>query len=122
MRGSKRPFSQPNLFLTKIEYNDDMNKHDLPSLLKKLRQELPELKRTYAVKTLEIFGSYVRAEQQSGSDLDVLVTFSKVPGLFTYIGLENDLSDLLGLKVDLVLKDSLKPFIGEVILAEAVPV
>ena len=99
-----------------------MNTHELPQLLEKLRQELPLLKETYAIETLEIFGSYVRAEQHPDSDLDILVTFSKVPGLFTYIGLENDLSDLLGLKVDLVMKSGLKPLIGARILEEAVPV
>jgi predicted nucleotidyltransferase len=39
-----------------------------------------------------------------------------------YIAIENYLSDLLGVKVDLVMKDSLKPRIGEQILSEAIPV
>lgn len=97
-----------------------MNQHNLPSLLEQIRHELPKLKEAYAVKTLEIFGSYVRAEERDESDLDVLVTFSEVPGLFTFVKLENHLSDLLGLKVDLVLKNSLKPAIGERIIKEAV--
>lgn len=74
------------------------------------------------MRSLEVFGSYVRDEQTPESDLDVLVTFDKVPGLLGYISLENHLSDLLGIKVDLVMKSALKPRIGQNILREAVPV
>jgi predicted nucleotidyltransferase len=74
------------------------------------------------VETLEVFGSYVRNEQHKDSDLDVLITFKEDPSLLTYIAIENYLSDLLGVTVDLVMKDSLKPKIGEQILSEAIPV
>lgn len=74
------------------------------------------------METLEVFGSYVRAEQKVDSDLDLLVTFQEAPSLLTFIAIENDLSDELGVKVDLVMKDSLKPAIGKVILKEAVPI
>ncbi len=87
-----------------------------------LRQMLPELRSRYQVNTLEVFGSFVRDEQQHSSDLDLLVTFSRVPSLFQFIALENYLSDRLGLTVDLVMKDSLKPGIGKQILSEAEPV
>lgn len=73
-----------------------------------LREHLPELAEKYHVRTLEVFGSYVRNEQTATSDLDVLVTFSRTPSLFSFIELENHLSDLLGVKVDLVMRDSLK--------------
>lgn len=87
-----------------------------------LRQLLPELAEKYHVRSLEVFGSYVRDEQSAESDLDVLVTFDKTPGLLQYVALENHLSDLLGVKVDLVMKSALKPRIGQNILREAVPV
>ncbi len=76
----------------------------------------------YSVEKLEVFGSYVRDEQKADSDLDVLVTFTEAPGLLTFMAIENYLSDLLGIKVDLVMKDSLKPKIGQQILREAIPV
>ena len=87
-----------------------------------LHELLPELAEKYHVRSLEVFGSYVRDEQTPESDLDVLVTFDKTPGLLQYISLENHLSDLLGVKVDLVMKSALKPRIGQNILREAVPV
>ncbi len=91
----------------------------LADLIEILRQELPGLKRKYRVENLEVFGSYVRGEEREGSDLDLLVEFSEIPGLFKFIELENYLSDKLGVKVDLVMKDSLRPAIGERILSEA---
>jgi len=54
--------------------------------------------------------------------LDILVSFSKTPGLFEFIRLENYLNDLLGIKVDLVMRTALKPNIGKQIISEARPV
>jgi|SRR6476661_6621014 len=87
-----------------------------------LRQLLPELAENYHVRSLEVFGSYVRGEQNAESDLDLLVTFDKAPGLFQFIEMENRLSEVLGVKVDLVMKSALKPRLEQRILHEAVPV
>jgi hypothetical protein len=54
--------------------------------------------------------------------LDVLVEFDRVPSLFEFIRLERYLSELLKIKVDLVMKSALKPAIGRHILEEAQPV
>ena len=91
-------------------------------MLEILRQQIPMLSERYSVEKLEVFGSYVRSEQKKDSDLDVLVTFKEEPSLLTFIAIENYLSDLLSIKVDLVMKDSLKPVIGKSILREAIPV
>lgn len=95
---------------------------DLSFIIEVLRQIFPDLREKYSVDTLEIFGSYVRAEEQICSDLDLLVTFTEIPSLFKYIELENHLSDLLDVKADLVMKDALKPTIGEKIIKEAMRV
>ena len=97
-------------------------KRSLEKILEVLRQQIPMLAERYNVETLEVFGSYVRSEQKKDSDLDVLVTFKEDPGLLTFIAVENYLSDRLGVEVDLVMKDSLKPKIGQQILNEAIPV
>jgi hypothetical protein len=65
---------------------------------------------------------HVRRENRPDSDLDVLVTFTSTPSLIGLLELENELSDLLGIKVDLVMRDALKPRIGQRILAEVIPV
>ncbi|MCS6937353.1 MAG: nucleotidyltransferase family protein [Candidatus Bipolaricaulota bacterium] len=80
------------------------------------------LREKYRVKSLGIFGSYVRGDQRKKSDLDILVEFLEPPSLFTLIELENYLSDLLGMKVDLVMKSALKPRIGQHVLREVVMV
>ncbi len=79
-----------------------------------------ELKIKYSVREIGIFGSYVRNEQGQSSDVDILVEFEKTPSLLEFINLENYLSDILGVKVDLVMKDSLKPNIGRHILEEVI--
>jgi predicted nucleotidyltransferase len=94
----------------------------LSTILETLHQHLPLLSTRYKVKTLGIFGSYVRQEQNAASDLDLLVTFSETPSLLKFIELENYLADTLGVKVDLVMQDALKPRIGARILQEVVPV
>ncbi len=64
----------------------------------------------------------MRSEEQALSDLDLLVDFEAPPTLFQFIELEQRLSELLGVTVDLVMRSALKPAIGRRILAEAMPV
>ena len=85
-----------------------------------LKGQLPVLSKQYGVKSLSLFGSYVRKQESEDSDLDILVEYTELPGLIKYLELENRLSDLLGVKVDLVIRDSLKPRMAEQILSEAV--
>ncbi len=80
----------------------------------------PLLRERFKVETIGIFGSYVRGEQKRKSDLDVLVEFSETPSLFEFVELEDFLSQKLGIKVDLVMRDALKPRIRDSILKEAV--
>lgn len=90
--------------------------------LRTLNRQLPLLTERYNVQTLGVFGSYVRQEQHPESDLDVLVTFTETPSLLKFLALENYLTDLLGVKVDLVMQDALKPHIGQRILREVIAV
>lgn len=85
-----------------------------------LKEHKPILQETYKIKTLGLFGSYLRQEQTESSDLDILVEFSEIPSLLKFINLENYLSDHLGIKVDLVHKAGLKPRLGQRILEEVV--
>ena len=68
------------------------------------------------VKQIALFGSVVRGEDTPGSDIDILVTLkprSERPplGLFKWIGLEEELSEKLSRKVDLISEDGLSPYI-----------
>jgi hypothetical protein len=55
-----------------------------------------------------IFGSFARGDNKKGSDIDILVEFKDSPTLLSLIKLENDLSEILGIKVDLVTTGALK--------------
>lgn len=81
---------------------------------------LPALRKKYKIKSLGIFGSYVREEQRQRSDVDILVDFEGTITFFQFVDLELELGGLLGVKVDLVMKSALKPKIGERILKEVV--
>jgi predicted nucleotidyltransferase len=62
----------------------------------------------------------VRGEQHQRSDLDILVEFEEIPDLPKFIRLEQHLSEIVGIKVDLVSMRSLKGKIGRCILEERV--
>lgn len=91
-------------------------------ILEVLRRLMPEIGARYGVKTIGLFGSVLRGEQVSESDIDILVEFSHPIGFFKFLELEELLSERLGGKVDLVSKKALKPEIGRVIPNEAVRV
>jgi len=94
----------------------------IEEIKRKLVKLKPFLKEEYKVTAIGVFGSYVKGEEKRGSDLDILVEFDESAGLslLDFIGLENYLSEVLAVKVDLVEKSALKPRIGKRILEEVV--
>lgn len=89
--------------------------HDIETIIQKNRKEL-EAK--FGLKTIGIFGSYLKGEQNDSSDVDMLVEVGRPMGFVKFIRLENHLSQILGIKVDLVTKKALKPYIGKRILED----
>lgn len=87
-----------------------------------LAKHMEILESEYKVKSIGVFGSYIKGRQKKGSDLDILVDFFEPVSLLKFIHLENYLSEILGVRVDLVMKDALKPRIGKHILREVVNV
>ena len=87
-----------------------------------LAEHKKELRQKYKIKEIGIFGSYVKGEQKKQSDIDILVEFEETAdlSLLDFIGIENYLSDVLGIKVDLVEKHTLKTRIGKHVLEEIV--
>lgn len=92
---------------------------DLNNCIIRLQNNMSAINEEYDVKSMAIFGSYIHGNQDEESDLDLLVEFEKSPTLFQFIRLENYLSDLLGMDVDLVMKDALKPGIAKRVKEEA---
>lgn len=85
-----------------------------------LRQHRKELSEKYQVKSLSLFGSVARDEARPDSDIDILVEFSRPVGLFHFIELQQRLGEILGCTVDLGTPRSLKPYIKEQVLQEAI--
>ncbi len=84
-------------------------------------EELASICRRHQVRELALFGSMLRLDSTSDSDVDLLVSFQ--PGarvsFVTLARMQRELEALLGRKVDLVPKDGLKPIIRDHVLATA---
>jgi len=65
------------------------------------------------------FWVYARGEERPESDIDVLVEFSETKGLLTMVRIERELSEFLGVKVDLLTEGSISPYLIEGIKKEA---
>lgn len=83
-----------------------------------LFQNFAHIQSEYGVKKMGVFGSVIRNNHTSASDVDILVEFSQSIGMVKFLQLENRLKDLLGFKVDLVTRNALKKHIGQQILRE----
>jgi predicted nucleotidyltransferase len=91
-------------------------------VLLKLQQQYQELALHYGVKALFLFGSVARDEARPESDVDLLVEFKQPIGLFQFIELQQQLETLLGCKVNLGTRRSLKPRLIDQVLREAIRV
>ena len=79
-----------------------------------------QMLQAFAVARLSLFGSFARDEGRLDSDVDLLVEFSRPIGLFEFVRLQRELSQILGHKIDLVTPAALKPQLRDQILSEAV--
>ena len=96
----------------------------LPEIKQILKTQKPYLAERYGVTIVGVFGSYVRNEQSPDSDIDILIELER-PSRISLLGLvelEHYLTDLLGTKVDVAIKENLRKRIGRRILSEVVPV
>ena len=85
----------------------------------RLAEQRAEIRKTFHVKRIGIFGSFVRDRQTKRSDVDILVEFEKGhKDFFNYMRLKYYLEASLGRKVDLVIKEAVKPRLKERIFNE----
>ena len=75
----------------------------------------------YNPRMIGIFGSYARGENDHDSDLDILIDFDQTPDLLEIIGIEQELSEKLGIKVDLITLRSLNPQLKMYVEKDLVP-
>ncbi len=91
-------------------------------MLRERRAEIMRLAREHGIYNLRLFGSTVRDESQSDSDIDLLVDVEEGRTLLDYVAFKQDLEELLGCRVDLATEDALHWTIRDQVLAEAVSV
>jgi len=90
------------------------------NILKILAEHQNEFESRFDVASLSIFGSVAREDATEQSDIDILVSFIKTPGIFGFLELKAYLEKILECSVDLVTKNALKKQLREQILEEAV--
>lgn len=87
--------------------------------LRERREELLNIAKKRGAFNVRVFGSISRGEETPQSDIDLLVTIEKGRSLLDIIGLQQDLSNLLARKVDVISDDSLNKYLRARILNEA---
>ena len=91
--------------------------NEIRQVLSLQKQSICEI---YRITEIGIFGSYARGDETETSDIDILVDYQTAPTLIMLVDLRDYLSQLFGIKVDVVTKNGLKPRIRERVLAEVV--
>jgi predicted nucleotidyltransferase len=94
---------------------------DSHNLLARHRNEVMRLAAQYGASNVRVFGSVARGDAESDSDIDLLVDLEPGRSLLDHVGLQQDLTVLLGRPVDVVVTGGISPYLESGILAEAVP-
>ena len=88
-------------------------------LTPKIEEDIIKYLKDCGATKISIFGSYVRGEATPESDLDLIVEFDESISLLDIVGFELELSEILGIKVELLTEKAISPYIIEDVLAEA---
>ncbi len=81
-------------------------------------EKIASLLKSHGVRKVAVFGSYVRGEEKSESDIDIIVEFSERKSLLQLVRIERELSEELGIKVDLLTEKSISPYLIDTIKRE----
>jgi predicted nucleotidyltransferase len=81
-------------------------------------KKIARLLKNQGARKIAVFGSYVRREEKPGSDIDIIVEFSERKSLLELVRIERELSEVLGIKVDLLTEKSISPYLIDTIRKE----
>jgi hypothetical protein len=90
-----------------------MNKEDI-------FEKMTRILKNQGARKIAVFGFYVRGEEKPESDIDIIVEFSERKSLLDLVGIEQEVSDALGIKVDLLTEKSISPYLIDRIKKEMV--
>jgi hypothetical protein len=85
------------------------------------KRAILEIARRYGASDVRVFGSVARGDANDASDVDLIVRFEPGRTLLDHGGLVMDLRELLGMRVDVIDEDAMRPRFRERAMAEAVP-
>ena len=93
-----------------------LNKKNFTKQLKMMNKEelyekIVQILKSKGARKIAIFGSYVRGEEKPESDIDIIVEFSERKSLLDLVGIEQELSDAVGMRVDLLTEKSISPYL-----------
>jgi predicted nucleotidyltransferase len=78
----------------------------------KLYSDIVEFLRSNGATKVAVFGSYVRDEETPNSDIDIIIDFKKHSmGLFEFVGIQQELSEKIGINVDLLTEEGISPYL-----------
>ncbi|MEW6138814.1 MAG: nucleotidyltransferase family protein [Thermodesulfobacteriota bacterium] len=94
---------------------------DITQVLEEKREDILKIAARHGARNIRLFGSVVRGEADEASDIDLLVSFGPEAGLLQHAALIRELREFLGLPVDVVDDDGLRPRMRDRVLSEAIP-
>ncbi len=100
---------------------DTASRGQLGSLVAERRHDLLEVAARHGIRNIRVFGSAARGDDGTDSDVDLLVTVPRGMGLLGLARVRRELEGVLGVSVDVVPDDGLKPHIRRRVSADAVP-
>lgn len=81
-------------------------------------EKIARILKDRGARKIAVFGSYVRVEEKPESDIDIIVDFSKRKSLLELVRIERELSEVLGIRVDLLTEKSISPYLIDTIRGE----
>lgn len=85
---------------------------------KELEKKIISMLKPHGIRSIGIFGSYTRGEAEPSSDIDLLVSFTGSKSLLNLVRIERELSENIGVKVDLLTEQSVSPYLIDSIRKE----
>jgi len=85
---------------------------------KEIFEKIARILKDRGARKIAVFGSYVRGEEKPESDIDIIVEFSGRKSLLELVRIERELSEVLGIKVDLLTEKSISPYLIDTIRRE----
>ena len=89
-------------------------------LKEEIKEKIISILVKHGIKRILVFGSHARNEATPKSDLDLIVDFPEGTSLLDHVGIEIELSEALNMKIDLLSRNGISPYIKDNVLKEAI--